>query len=254
MTEILLVMIIVHLLGDFYFQSRKMSLEKKDKISSLIIHGGIYLFITLLPFIRYNFNIYVLIIGMVIGISHFLIDLLLFYIKKIQKFSACEDKFFIIDQIIHIAIIIITVKLFNNNLNDINYQSLLGVDFGVLQWIAALLFAGKPANIAFKKLFNKYRPTPENISQDNDKDSGQKVKNSSRQYAGAIIGILERILTLILISVYAYAGIGLILTAKSIARYDKISKNPQFAEYYLIGTLSSILFMIGAYLAIFVLL
>lgn len=246
-------MIIVHLLGDYYFQSQKMSQEKKDNFSALALHGGIYLFIAILPFIRYNFNIDVLIIGIITGLAHFYIDLVLFYVKKIQRFSAFEDRFFIADQILHIAVIILTVKSFGYKFTDINYQTLLGVDFSVLQWVAALLCAGKPANIAFKKLFNKYRPAPENISHDNEKESDQTVSGPSRQYAGAIIGILERILTLMLISVYAYAGIGLILTAKSIARYDKISKNPQFAEYYLIGTLSSILFMIGAYLAIFVL-
>ena len=46
---------------------------------------------------------------------------------------------------------------------------------------------------------------------------------------------------LIFLSLGEAMAIGLILTAKSIARYDKISKSPSFAEYYLIGTLSSII-------------
>jgi hypothetical protein len=36
-----------------------------------------------------------------------------------------------------------------------------------------------------------------------------------------------------------YAAMGLVLTAKSIARYDKITKDEKFAEYYLLGTLLS---------------
>jgi hypothetical protein len=32
---------------------------------------------------------------------------------------------------------------------------------------------------------------------------------------------------------------GVVLTAKSIARYDRISKDQGFAEYYLLGTLMS---------------
>ena len=43
----------------------------------------------------------------------------------------------------------------------------------------------------------------------------------------------------ILISVDQYSAVGLVLTAKSIARYDKISKDQIFAEYYLLGTLLS---------------
>ena len=44
---------------------------------------------------------------------------------------------------------------------------------------------------------------------------------------------------LIFISIGQYSAIGLVLTAKSIARYDKIAKDPEFAEYYLLGTLLS---------------
>ena len=36
-----------------------------------------------------------------------------------------------------------------------------------------------------------------------------------------------------------YSAVGLVLTAKSIARYDRISKDQSFAEYYLLGTLLS---------------
>ncbi|MCP1101802.1 hypothetical protein M2454_001335 [Aequitasia blattaphilus] len=45
----------------------------------------------------------------------------------------------------------------------------------------------------------------------------------------------------ILISAGQYAAIGLVLTAKSIAWYDKITKDPEFSEYYLLGTLLSTL-------------
>lgn len=59
--------------------------------------------------------------------------------------------------------------------------------------------------------------------------------------AGARIGLLERIIMGICILFGQFASIGLVFTAKSIARYNKISENPAFAEYYLIGSLFSIL-------------
>lgn len=59
--------------------------------------------------------------------------------------------------------------------------------------------------------------------------------------AGAIIGILERIFVLTLVLIDQYASIALIFTAKSIARFEEL-KRREFAEYYLIGSLSSILF------------
>jgi hypothetical protein len=58
--------------------------------------------------------------------------------------------------------------------------------------------------------------------------------------AGAMIGILERIFTLTLVLVGQYMALALVLAAKSIARFEDL-KNRKFAEYYLIGTLSSML-------------
>lgn len=66
--------------------------------------------------------------------------------------------------------------------------------------------------------------------------------------AGAIIGVLERVFTLTLVLVGEYTAIMLVLTAKSIARFEDLKKR-DFAEYYLIGTFSSILFalIVGIY-------
>ena len=44
-----------------------------------------------------------------------------------------------------------------------------------------------------------------------------------------------------------YAAIALVFTAKSIARYDMISKNQGFAEYYLIGSLFSMISVLVTY-------
>lgn len=59
--------------------------------------------------------------------------------------------------------------------------------------------------------------------------------------AGATIGILERIVIGVCMIMGQFASIGLVFTAQSIARYNKISESPAFAEYYLIGSLFSIL-------------
>ena len=68
--------------------------------------------------------------------------------------------------------------------------------------------------------------------------------------AGRMIGILERTLMLALVLYGQWAAIGLLITAKSIARFEEI-KVRKFAEYYLIGTLASLLvaFVVGFLLA-----
>ncbi len=57
----------------------------------------------------------------------------------------------------------------------------------------------------------------------------------------AVIWTVERFIMLLFLSKGQYAAIGFILTAKSIARYDKITKDEKFAEYYLLGILVSTL-------------
>lgn len=57
--------------------------------------------------------------------------------------------------------------------------------------------------------------------------------------AGKYIGILERILIITLAATNTISAIGFVFTAKSIARFNEISDNRRFAEYYLIGTLIS---------------
>lgn len=57
--------------------------------------------------------------------------------------------------------------------------------------------------------------------------------------AGKIIGILERILTVTFIYANAPTAIALVFAAKSIIRFEAAKDRP-FAEYYLIGTMTSI--------------
>jgi len=59
------------------------------------------------------------------------------------------------------------------------------------------------------------------------------------QNAGLYIGWLERFMVVTALLLQSPATVGLILTAKSIARYPEF-KSERFAEYFLIGTLLSI--------------
>ncbi len=69
------------------------------------------------------------------------------------------------------------------------------------------------------------------------------TKDSGLESAGAMIGYLERALIFTFMLMDAYMAIGLVLTAKSITRFEEL-KDRKFAEYFLIGTLSSMLFAI----------
>ncbi len=57
---------------------------------------------------------------------------------------------------------------------------------------------------------------------------------------GRTIGALERAITLTLVLLGQYGALGLIVAAKSVARF-KALEDREFAEYFLIGTLASLL-------------
>ncbi len=72
--------------------------------------------------------------------------------------------------------------------------------------------------------------------------------------AGSLIGSMERILIVLFLLLGEYAAIGFVFTAKSITRYKRISIQKEFAEYYLLGTLFSILAALAVYGIIFLVL
>jgi hypothetical protein len=67
----------------------------------------------------------------------------------------------------------------------------------------------------------------------------QGETTNEMQNAGMYIGWLERFMVLTALVLQSPATVGLILTAKSIARYPEL-KSVRFAEYFLIGTLLSL--------------
>ena len=64
---------------------------------------------------------------------------------------------------------------------------------------------------------------------------------ASLRNAGMYIGWLERSLVLTAMILRSPATVGLVLAAKSIARFPELGKSERFAEYFLIGTLLSLL-------------
>lgn len=66
---------------------------------------------------------------------------------------------------------------------------------------------------------------------------------------GRMIGVLERALALTLVLLGQYAALGLIVAAKSLARF-KALEDREFAEYFLIGTLASLLLAVLGGLAL----
>ena len=59
---------------------------------------------------------------------------------------------------------------------------------------------------------------------------------------GRYIGALERILTVIAIIAGVYEAVAILFASKTAARFGQIQESQEFRDYYILGTLISVLF------------
>lgn len=233
-----------HILADYYFQTATMAKEKEKTFRYLLSHCLIYL-LTMMLVILPLFNWQLLLWALFIGFIHFIIDACKALISKRFEFNDLQNVLlYLIDQFVHILTILFVVTFILFVQVDISYFSFLDellnhFDFDVkeiLSWVVMLLLILQPSSITIRKVLDHFDP----------KTSDEGITN-----AGALIGVFERLLILFMLYANQYAAIGFVLTAKSIARYNKIAEDPKFAEYYLLGTLLSSLLVIASFTIIF---
>lgn len=216
--ELLLRLLLAHLIGDFILQPKSWVKEKekrKFKSIKLLYHIAIHLALTML----FLWNLTQWWIALIIGISHYLIDgIKLQYQKKKTK-----RLFFFLDQLLHV--LVITGICFGTKSLSPDFE----LSTTMLLALTCLLFLTMPSSIFIKMLISVYTPKTE------------LKKNGSLQNAGMYIGMLERVLVFIFIATNHWEGVGFLIAAKSIFRFNDLtqSKDRKLTEYILIGTLLS---------------
>ena len=247
------VLFVLHVIGDFYLQTEKISHKKKVSYSGVIIHALQYGIPYLLALIFIRVNILIIFCFLLSVLAHFAVDSLKYWLNRK---AACRCFFtrpafvFTADQLLHIVLLIFIAMIYvKSNIpgrqvyfygiwNDMLLVLKL-LPVLAIKWLLLILLILKPANIIFSLFFSNFKPEAEG------------AEDEKQQRAGAIIGSLERILIVFFISINQFSALGFILTAKSIARYDAIAKDRKFAEYYLIGTLVSVVFSVAVYTLVF---
>lgn len=219
MNEALLMSLLTaHVAGDFYCQNDKMCENKRRHNimgMDLYLHSIIIGAVSWLALFRTDAWCLILILTL----SHFLLDAVKSFLeRRYEK----ELIFFIADQMLHVGVIA-ALSWYYGGMSDLPI-SYLPEKYPFI--ILALLICAKPANILIRLTLKSYK-----VEMPND-DKGGDIKN-----AGGLIGSLERILTIIFMSLNQYEAIGFIIAAKSILRF----KDTETAktEYVLTGTLLS---------------
>lgn len=219
--KLLILQLLAHLVSDFYLQTENSCKSKADnafKSRHLYFHA----LITFACAWLFSLNVGYWWAALLIAVLHLVIDGL----KSVFK-----DKrgAFFIDQLLHLAVIVAVVLIFNN-IGEVSFPSWLP-ETEILLWIVAFVFCLRPANFIIQNIFKDARISiPE---------SG---KENSLPNAGRVIGNVERMLTLVFVMLGQFEAIGFLLAAKSLLRFRETDTVK--SEYVLVGTLLSFGFAI----------
>ena len=231
---IVAILISVHLLADFLFQTSTYSEKKRKILKPLLLHCLIYFIvfeIILLSILQFKKAI---LLGMIISISHLLINFIKNKLEKYFPQRRLQIWIFSINQLIHFFMTIAMYYIFNleNSVNNLYVKLQAYENFKtIILYITVFSIIFEPASVFIRKLFTSIS------SKTYPKENLEELK------AGNIIGKLERIIIAILLLNNQFGVIGFVLTAKSIARFKQM-ENKNFAEKYLIGTLTSFLIVL----------
>jgi hypothetical protein len=230
-------LLIAHIIGDFFLQTDRMAEKKKHLIRYLFIHGAVYTIPFLVLFLIEN--VLPIVIWGVIGIfiTHVVLDFLKTRVfEKNEKSLWKPFLIFVTDQFMHIAVLIVFFFIFGMylNIDILNWSKSLGnvTSLQTAIFILGILFLTKPSAIINRMVLNVF---------DFKKESTGLEQNDIKILrAGYVIGVLERLVLYVLFIWNQFAVMGFVLAAKSIARYKQMDQEG-FAERYLIGTLLSTL-------------
>ncbi|NLG57490.1 MAG: DUF3307 domain-containing protein [Clostridiales bacterium] len=234
MTNLTLIALGLHVLGDYHLQWPGLAKDKLENRRAFVLHALIYSALFALPALLDH---RVLPAMAAIAASHLIIDLIKGIIPAPVR-QRHEMPLYLADQTLHLLTLVLCCEYFFRTSSPPVFAA---CNQNLIKWALLALLITKPANITLKLALSKYAPDPQTEAGKNREISG----------AGALIGSLERILTAILLGLGQFAAIGLVFTAKSLARFDRISKDQSFAEYYLIGSLSSLLWAFLCWLLLF---
>jgi hypothetical protein len=220
MSNIFFPMLAGHLIADFWLQPTSWVRHKQIngwKSTKLLIHSAIASLLPVLFILRLD----VWWFFPVIFFSHYIFD-----VVKSKRENTIFS--YIVDQFLHITILAILSVSLNLSLPD--QIAIFWIYF------SGLILVTQPLGILVGKFLNVIT-----------KAGSEKAKLD----ASAWIGILERILIVIFVSMLQFQAIGFLVAAKSIYRFSDTHKDGAAkAEYYLLGTLFSFTLAIITGLAI----
>ncbi|WP_416307475.1 DUF3307 domain-containing protein [Neptunicella sp. SCSIO 80796] len=228
--ELLILLVLSHLLGDFYLQKESwIACRNQHHLTSpglfkhCLVHLlllSLVLFIATAPSFWQSVVTIIIIVG-----SHFAIDIW-------KSYQQPKLAYFVADQLLHLVVLLL-VWLW---IADISVEQLLIwqkklLSLNVLIYAGAYILAAKPLSVMIAITLKQHT--------DGLNKSGQP---DGLKQAGKWIGYVERWLVISFVLVGQFTGIGFLLAAKSVFRFGDLtqSKDRKLTEYMMLGTLFSV--------------
>lgn len=230
-----------HLLADFYFQTDRLAGRKQEKAAWGFVHAGVVLVVFLAVCLALYRPGTGALAALAVGATHLIVDLGRAawnrrHAKPLQRLAS-----FAADQLLHGAVLAAVWLAARPFLSGLGLRLAASPTARTAVLIAVLLLGlCKPASILVRLTLDAVAGGTQ---------AAEKPDAVPDANAGTVIGILERIITAVLILCGQYSAVGLVLTAKSVARFKQL-EDRDFAEKYLIGTLTSLALALIAAVAV----
>jgi hypothetical protein len=165
--------------------------------------------------------------------------------EMVPGWSPMPGVWFLLDQLAHLLVLVVAWALLLARVQPLDWWNDLvsriaasgdGETIGRAALVSVVLTALVVTNTRAGSLFvgTLVRSPRPPVVQDVRTDDGPSVAR-----IGATIGVIERLLIAALVLAGGVAAVGLVIAAKTIARFRQL-EDRLFAEYYLLGTLASV--------------
>lgn len=239
MLKLFLILYLVHLLADFIFQPDWMVEDKQNekgwkKHRALLLHTGTLFIISLLLLGIMEHLSLSLIVGLfLLCCTHYLLD----WGRTLNK-AFSQMKLFIADQFLYLILIILFVLIYQQKMTFIvpvlaqSIQNSWINEIGILEkfliTICLLILITAFTNIFIRTALSSIKM--------------KIIHDYELVKIGRYIGCVERILTAMGVVAGAYEALVALYGTKAAIRFGQAREDPQFAEYFILGTSISALF------------
>ncbi|MDD2710250.1 MAG: DUF3307 domain-containing protein [Verrucomicrobiae bacterium] len=227
MMEVFLPLFLAHLLGDFVFQTERMSYRKAHTILWLIPHAAIVGCLTWLFCWQKRGGMEV---AIVVFITHLVFD------SVKARLPGNPLRWYLLDQAGHLAVLWFCAYWMVRHYNIISMPLAEYIPLDIQLILCAYLSVFRPITFGLG-LFLK--PWMGEVAKVNGEDAASPLTGLSR--SGLWIGNLERLIALSCVLADQYLVIGAFIIAKSVLRIGDVSRPDQRkrADYIIIGTFAS---------------